>query len=339
MRLAATKTEVSVLDRASHCGVCVAGPTAVGKSDVALVLAECLGGEIVSVDSMQVYVGLDIGTAKPSVKERQRVRHHLIDIAALDETYDAAKFVHLAARAVGEICSRGKVPIFCGGTGLYLKGLLAGLGTAPSPNPALRAELEATPLPQLLSELEHSDPLAFRTIDQSNPRRVVRAIEVRRLSGKSFLEQRSGWSSSSAIDGASAWCEAHGQPLFACGLTRKREDLWRRIDERVELMFQRGLVDETRALLDLGLAANRTAMQAIGYRQVVEYLQGQRLLPETIALVKQRTRLFAKRQLTWFRRQLPLHWIHLDPEADAKQVAEQIMIQYIAAAEAAKMTV
>ncbi len=319
------------LDQARHCGVCVAGPTAVGKSDVALALAERLDGEIVSVDSMQVYAGLDIGTAKPSVEQRQRVTHHLIDIAGLDETFDAAKFVRLAMLAVREICSRGKVPIFCGGTGLYLKALLAGLGRAPSPDPALRAELEATPLPELLTELEHSDPLTFQTIDRSNSRRVIRAIEVIRLSGQSFVEQRALWSSTSPT-------QVQGQRLLAYGLTRRREDLWQRIDQRVELMFQRGLVDETRALLALGLTANRTAMQAIGYRQVVEYLQGVRSLQETIALVKQRTRLFAKRQVTWFRHQLSLHWIHLDPDMDAKQVAEQIMIPYVAAAEPAKGT-
>jgi tRNA dimethylallyltransferase len=171
----------------------IVGPTAVGKSAVALALAEKTGGEIISVDSMQVYRGLDIGTAKPTAAERARVPHHLIDVVDLTEPFDAAKFVALAQKAVTEIQSRGHVPILCGGTGLYFKAFLEGLGDAPPANPALRAELEATPLAELSRELEHCDPVAFQTIDQQNPRRVIRAIEVIRLTGKPFSQQRAEW--------------------------------------------------------------------------------------------------------------------------------------------------
>src|SRR5262245_22218552 len=156
----------------------LAGPTAVGKSELALRLAEKLNGEIVSVDSMQVYRGLEIGTAKPSVEDRARVPHHLIDVVDLTESFDAAQFVRLANEAVAGIRARNRLPILCGGTGLYFKAFLQGLGEAPAANPTLRAELEATPLPQLLEELAMSDPASYEQIDRQNKRRVIRAVEV-----------------------------------------------------------------------------------------------------------------------------------------------------------------
>ena len=245
---------------------------------------------------MQVYRGLDIGTAKPSREEQRRVRHHLIDIADLNESFDAARFVALAKAAVTDIQSRAKIPIFCGGTGLYFKAYLEGLGEAPPANPQLRAELESTPLPTLLKELEQNDPVTYEKIDRQNPRRVVRALEVIRLTGRPFSEQRA------------AWKPAPHPNLF--GISRSTSELATRINERVDEMFRQGLVAETEALLKRGLEQNRTAMQAIGYKQVVEHLHGQRSLPETIELVKIRTRQFAKRQLAWFRRQMQLRWLN-----------------------------
>ena len=171
----------------------IAGPTAVGKSEIALALAEKIGGEIISVDSMQVYRGLDLGTAKPSPAERARVPHHLVDVCDLHAAFDAAQFIRRAQTAVLEIQSRNKIPIFCGGTGLYFRAFLEGLGDAPAGDATLRAELEAAPLENLLAELRERDPAAFATIDQKNPRRVVRAVEVIRLTGKKFSEQRADW--------------------------------------------------------------------------------------------------------------------------------------------------
>src|SRR5882724_4691639 len=175
--------------------VFIAGPTAVGKSEIALLLAEKVGGEIISVDSMQVYRGLDIGTAKPSALERKGIPHHLIDICELTENFDAAQFIRLAQKAVEEIQSRNKIPIFCGGTGLYFKAFLSGLGEVPANNPGLRAELEAAPFESLLRELRERDPAAYAQIDKQNPRRIIRAVEVIRLTGKKFSEQRAGWKS------------------------------------------------------------------------------------------------------------------------------------------------
>ncbi|HUC85124.1 MAG TPA: tRNA (adenosine(37)-N6)-dimethylallyltransferase MiaA [Candidatus Acidoferrales bacterium] len=288
----------------------MAGPTAVGKSALALALAEKIGGEIIAVDSMQVYRGLDIGTAKPTAEERARVPHHLVDICDLSDWFDAAQFVRRARLALSEIQARGRTPVFCGGTGLYFAAWLNGLGEAPPADHALRAELAATPLDQLLAELQVRDPAAFETIDRRNPRRVIRAVEVIRLTGRPFSGQRAAWDSASRI--------ADGAARFFC-FTRGHDDLRRRIDARVDDMFARGLVEETRRLLNCGLAANQNAMQALGYRQVVEYLRGKRDLPQTVALVKTRTRHFAKRQLTWFRRQARGRWIELRPDESVEQ--------------------
>jgi tRNA dimethylallyltransferase len=292
----------------------IAGPTAVGKSEIALRLAEQLGGEIISADSMQVYRGLDIGTAKPSPGERARVPHHLIDICDLKENFDAAQFIRLAQKAVEEIQSRGHVPVFCGGTGLYFKAYLNGLGEAPATNPELRAELEAASFETLLRELCERDPAAYAQIDKQNPRRVIRAVEVIRLTGKKFSEQRAEWKAQRAVP---------AKTIFYC-FTRQPADLHARINARVDAMFARGLVDETRELLQRGLEQNKTAMQAIGYRQVVEHLRGERPLAETIELVKNRTRQFAKRQLTWFRRQLDPEWIELKPDESLEKYARKI---------------
>ena len=294
--------------------VFIAGSTATGKSAVALALAEKIGGEIISVDSMQVYRGLDLGTAKPTADERKKIPHHLIDVCDLSAAFDAAQFVRHAQAAAAEIISRGRTPIFCGGTGLYFKAYLEGLGEAPATNTVLRAELEAAPLATLLDELRARDPECWEKIDRQNPRRVIRAVEVIRLTGKKFSEQRAEWQS-----------KAQGpksKVIFA--FTRPAEDLHPRINRRVDEMFFHGLVDETRELLKHGLAENKFALQAIGYRQVVEHLRGERNLAETVELVKIKTRQFAKRQLTWFRRHGNCEWLELAPGANAAAVAEKI---------------
>lgn len=296
--------------------IALVGPTAVGKSEVGLLLAERLGGEIVTVDSMQVYRGLDLGTAKPGAGERSRVPHHLIDVADLNEPFDAAKFVRLASEAIRDIQSRGRIPILCGGTGFYFKALRDGLGDSPEGNTGLRAELEAIPLAELLQELAERDPVTFGRIDRSNARRVIRAVEVIRLTGRRFSEMQS------RPDSAPPVASVRRDPIF--GLMRSSEDLRTRIEARVDAMFERGLVSETRRLLDCGLASNPTAMQALGYRQVVGHLRGERSLQDTIALVKQRTWQFARRQMTWFRRQLPVTWIQWEAGCPAEAIVDRV---------------
>lgn len=294
--------------------VLIAGPTASGKSDVAVALAELISGEVVSVDSMQVYRRLDVGTAKPTREMQGRVRHHLIDVVGLADSFDAARFVRMAGEAVSAIQARGRVPILCGGTGLYFNAWLGGLGEAPAPDPVLRAELEALPTAELLDELARRDWQTFDEIDVNNRRRVVRAVEVIRLTGKPFSVQRAAWPERApAVAGRSF------------GLERSREELVRRIEGRVERMFSEGLVEETRCLLRDGLADNRTAAQAIGYRQVMEHLAGERGLRETVEVVKARTRQYAKRQLTWFRQQLDLEWIQVEAGTGAEEVAMEVL--------------
>ena len=308
--------------------ILIAGPTAVGKSEVALQLAERLGGEIIVADSMQVYRGLDIGTAKPTAAERARVPHHLVDVCNLTESFDVAQFARLAKQAVIEIQGRGRVPILCGGTGLYFKALLEGVGAEPPADPVLRGELERLPLETLLVELSERDPVTFERIDRRNPRRVIRAVEVIRLTGKPFSEQRAAWRSPK--DG-----QGQAQPWFI-GFKRSNSDLQARINVRVEEMFRNGLVAETEWLLLGGLAENQTARQAIGYRQVIEFLErGNRssaALAETIELVKIRTRQYAKRQLTWFRRHGNPMWIELQPGEALGAVAERLGREFQAAA-------
>lgn len=286
------------------------GPTASGKSRVGHLLAEGLGGEIISVDSMQVYRGLDIGTAKPSPEERAHVPHHLVDILDLSESFDAAQFAARAQMAAADILKRGRVPIFCGGTGLYFNALLDGLGKSPDSNPVMRAELEQCPLEELLLELLARDPETYERIDRKNPRRVIRAVEVLRLTGQIVTPQRARWET-----------EPEASPVFFAGLERDPEDLKRRIDLRVDEMFALGLEAETRRLLGLGLEANRSAMQAIGYHQVVDYLRGGLSHEDTIALIKQRTRKYAKRQMTWFRRQARVQWFPVGPEESLEKIA------------------
>ena len=306
--------------------VLLAGPTAVGKSAIALHVAKALNGEIISVDSMQVYRGMDVGTAKPSPAERAAVPHHLIDVVGLEESFDASRFVAFAEAAVADIQHRGRVPILCGGTGLYFKAFLEGLGEAPASDSAVRKEIEATPVAELLRELAARDPQAYERIDRNNPRRVIRAVEVVRLTGKPFFSQRAAWSQSSPIPHPASRIPhpASRIPHPASrmfGLSRSPDDLRQRIDARIDAMFALGWVAETQRLLEHGLAENRTAMQALGYRQILEYLRGERSLEEAVRVVKSRTRLYAKRQMTWFRGKLQLKWLHLERDTNPETVA------------------
>jgi tRNA dimethylallyltransferase len=298
---------------------CLAGPTASGKSAVAVALALRLNAEIVSVDSMQVYRELDLGTAKPDAVVRAQVPHHLVDVIGLDETFDAARFVELAERVVGEIRGRARQPLLCGGTGLYFKAFLKGLSAAPAAAPLVRAALEALSTDELLAELAARDPVTMAAIDQKNRRRLVRALEVCRLTGRPYSSLRTAWSAPAADAGAAE--SGNGPRIFA--LRRAPGDLRQRIDLRVDDMFARGLVEETRRLLDK-LEKNPTAAQALGYRQVIKHLCGEQSLAATMEEVKTRTWQYARRQSTWFRRQHVVEWIECGADDTAEQIAEMI---------------
>tara|TARA_Y100000739_G_scaffold70951_1_gene59762 strand:+ start:739 stop:1647 length:909 start_codon:yes stop_codon:yes gene_type:complete len=268
------------------------GATASGKSALAMHLAKRLGGEIISVDSMQVYCGLNIGTAKPSAEEQAEVPHHLIDVAQLSEAFDAAQFVRLAKSASESISSRGRIPIFCGGTGLYFRALMEGLGNSPPSDELLRDELSLLPFESLVAELKIKDPKAAKQIDLKNPRRVLRAVEVIRLTGRPYSEQRIGWDK----------LKRAPENLFC--INREVDVLNQRIHKRVDEMFSLGLIEETQILIKQGLRDNRNACQALGYRQVLDLLDGELSLESVVDKIKIKTRQFAKRQRSWFRNQM-----------------------------------
>ncbi|OHE81473.1 MAG: tRNA (adenosine(37)-N6)-dimethylallyltransferase MiaA, partial [Verrucomicrobia bacterium GWF2_62_7] len=263
-------------DGTHHAPFFLIGPTAVGKTAVALEFARRLDAEIVSADSMQVYRGMDIGTAKPDAAERATVAHHMIDVVEVTEQFDVARYVALANASIADIQRRGKTPFIVGGTGLYLRALTEGLSKAPDADPTLRAGLEAMGRERVLEELRYVDSEAAERIGPHNFRRLVRALEICRLTGRKSSDLRREWDRSRL-------------PLMH-GLERDRADLYARCDARVEAMFRAGLVDEVRSLLPRGLAKNTTARQALGYKEVITHLGGEATLEETIALVRTRTR-------------------------------------------------
>ena len=291
----------------------ITGATASGKSALAMRLANTLGGEIISVDSMQVYCGLNIGTAKPSAQEQNEIQHHLIDVAQLSEAFDAAQFVSLAQQALKLIWKRGRVPIFCGGTGLYFRALIEGLGESPPGDESLRDELAQMPIESLVTELSIKDPEAAKQVDLKNPRRVLRAIEVIRLTGRPYSEQRIGWNN---VDKAP-------QNLFC--ISRDVDVLNQRIHKRVDEMFNQGLVEETQTLIKKGLRNNRNACQALGYRQVLDLLDGKLDLENVVHQVKTKTRQFAKRQRSWFRNQMKCKFLEWPDEENLNSFSEQLL--------------
>ena len=286
----------------------IAGATATGKSAAALEVAKKTGGQIISVDSMQVYEKMDIGTAKPTAEQRAQIPHHLIDCTTISEGFDVARFVRETENKQKNI----KQPILCGGTGLYFQAWLEGLGEAPAGDPKVRKELEEMSTQSLLKELEEEDPATYKSIDQDNPRRVVRAVEVIRITGKPFSEQKAKWTNRA--------------PRNFFLLERTSQDLRRRIEARVETMFERGLVEETCSLRS-ELEASPIAQQALGYRQVISHLKGELGLPETVSLVKSRTWQFARRQKTWFKKLNQTTVVQVLENEGPEEIAQQIIKQ------------
>ena len=294
--------------------VFLVGPTAVGKSEVALLLAMEMNAEIVSADSVQVYRGMDIGTAKPTKEERSRAPHHLIDVVNVCQPFNVAEYRQLATTAIAQIQQKSHLPLVVGGSGLYLRALSEGLFEGPGADERIRAELETQPAEVLFERLRKVDPISAKKIGVENKRRLVRSLEVFEITGKPMSAQQREWDSDST-SGLTMIC-----------LERDRADLYARIERRVEWMFEHGLVGETEQLLAQGLAENPTARVAAGYREVIEMLQGVRSLEETKARVKTRTRQLAKRQLTWFRHQARLRLVRVaeSPEQTRERVREQI---------------
>jgi len=295
--------------------VAIVGPTAVGKTALSLALADMLPAEIVSADSRQIYRYLDIGTAKPTFEERQRITHHLLDVVDPDEVLTLAQYQKLAYTAIESAQRRAKVPFLVGGTGLYVKAVLDGLNIPRvEPDPALReqlyAEAEAKGCEAVHARLRELDQVAAERIDARNVRRVVRALEVCYQLGQPI----------SSVQNATP----PPYRILRIGLTMPRPLLYRRIDERVERMLDAGLVDEVRSLVERGFGLDLPAMSGLGYRQIGTYLRGEATLEEAVALIKRQTRRLVRQQANWFHRDDPrVTWF------DASELAFSAVLAHI----------
>lgn len=285
----------------------IVGATASGKSGFAVKAAAALGGEVVSADSMQIYKYMDIGTAKVTVEEMRGIPHHLIDILEPDDDCNVARFVALAEAAVEDIASRGKIPVICGGTGLYIDSLLKGAAFEDDScdeqyRSYLKSVAEEKGNGYLHSMLAGVDPAAAENIHYNNVKRVIRAMEFYHVTGKSITVQRENTVN-------------HKYNTFIIGMHRDRELLYRNIDLRVDKMVEQGLFDEVEGLIKKGYSSDCNSMQAIGYREVIWYFKGKCTKDEAIRLIKRNSRRYAKRQITWFGANDAVHWINPDDKA------------------------
>ena len=293
--------------------LCLAGPTASGKTALAVELAKDLNGEVVSCDSMQVYRRMDIGTAKPSREEMQGIPHHMIDVAEPDEDFSVSRYCAMAAPIVDDIVARGKTAIIAGGTGLYMDSLIRGNDFAPFPSTGVRERLEAEAdevgLPAMLARLREIDPdTADRVFDR---KRILRALEVYLETGETITEHNR----------KTRLIPPKYTPLWLGLDFADRGELYRRIDKRVDIMLEMGLMEEIRSLLDSGIPEKCTAMQAIGYKEFVNALEGREPLSQATEEVEKASRHYAKRQLTWFRRNPAVHWLVRNGDDDREILA------------------
>jgi len=281
--------------------IVILGPTASGKSELAVKLAKQFNGEIINADSRQVYQGTDIGTAKLTKKQMAGIPHYLIDIVNPNQEFTLAQYKKLAVKTIRDIQKRGRLPFLVGGTGLYIQAVVDNLQIPQvKPNKKIRDKLEKLGNQQLFNRLKKLDALTAKTIDQNNKRRLIRALEVCLLTKKSFSEQRK-----------------KGQPIFnvlEIGLKLNKETLNKKIDQRVEKMIQAGLIEEVEKLIQ-NYSPHWPALSGIGYQETIQYLQGKTSLEKTEELIKQRTCQYTRRQMTWFKRDKRIIWVKSYPEA------------------------
>ncbi len=304
--------------------ICIAGPTASGKTALAVELAKEFHGEVVSCDSMQIYRRMDIGTAKPTAEEMQGIPHHMLDVCEPDEAFSVSRYCELASPIVDDILARGKTAIIAGGTGLYMDALIRGNTFADFPatghRERLEARLAAEGLEPLLQELNTVDPeSAERSLN--NPRRILRALEVYYETGETITAHNLR---TQAIP--PRYC-----PLWLGLDYEPRAALYDRINRRVGIMLEQGLIGEIQDLLNSGIPAKCTAMQAIGYKEFIAALEGFGTIDEAADLVRQSSRRYAKRQLTWFRRNSAMHWLTRYPGEEAEEIlrrARQVILKY-----------
>jgi len=297
----------------------ILGPTAAGKTAVAIHAAKELGGEIISADARQIYRYMDIGTAKPNRKELERVCHHFIDLLTPDQNFNAGEFQKLGRRVIEQIFQRGNVPVVAGGSGLYLRALIDGFFEGPPADSAVREflsrRLEQESPAALLKELRAVDPEAAAKMLPGNTRRIIRALEVYALTGARISElQREKMPERLAA--------------FMVGLNWERKSLYKRIESRVDGMIREGLIDEVRGLLKRGYSRNLNSLQTVGYAEVIAHLNGEITREKMVELIKQNSRRYAKRQLTWFRKEERIEWYSVHHEEELQEIAGRICRRY-----------
>lgn len=300
--------------------VVIAGPTASGKTELSLALAERLNGEIVSADSMQIYRGMDIGTAKPTIGERRGIPHHMLDVAEPGDDWSVSRYEQQASNCVDDILRRGRLPILCGGTGLYINAVISGAGfQASGADSGVRAALEkqwdAQGADAMCARLRAVDPESAARLHPNDRRRIIRALEVYELTGETISEHNR---------------RTHERPprydAVMLGLkTDPRDVLYQRIDRRVGKMVEQGLIEEVRSLWQRGVLKG-TAAQAIGYKELIDYFESRKTLDEALRAIQQKSRNYAKRQLTWFQADDRIHWIVYNTVEAADQVTEKATI-------------
>ena len=302
--------------------ICIAGPTASGKTALAVALAQELGGEVVSCDSMQVYRKMDIGTAKPTVEEMAGIPHHMLSVADPEEDFSVSRYCKMATPIVEDIISRGKTAIIAGGTGLYMDALIRGNDFAPYPSTGRRQELEQLAAKEgveaVLCQLRRVDPESAQRLHPSDQKRIIRAMEVYLETGQTITQHNQ---MTQAIP-------PKFHPVWFALDDKNRQTLYDRIDRRVLLMLEQGLIQEIQALLGSGVPEKATSMQAIGYKEFVDAIQGRCSVEAAAAQVQQSSRRYAKRQLTWFRRNQAIHWLTRDENESTGEIlsrARQIL--------------
>ena len=298
--------------------VILTGPTAVGKTALSIMLAKAIGGQIISADSMQVYRYMDIGTAKIKPEETEGVPHHLIDVLNPTEDFNVTAFQTMAKQAINEIYSRGRIPIVAGGTGFYIQSLLYDVSFEETEVSSYREELtayyEAYGAHALHEELKKVDPVSYEEIHENNVKRVIRALEFYHDTGYPISEHNKAQRQKES---------PYNFEYFV--LNDDREALYRRIEERIDAMIEMGLIEEVQGLLDYGCQPDMVSMQGLGYKEIISYLNGQCSLEEAVYILKRDTRHFAKRQLTWFRREKEVTWIDRTSFSSEEEMLEYML--------------
>ena len=297
--------------------ICIAGPTASGKTALSIALSKLYDGEVVSCDSMQIYKGMDIGTAKPTKEEMDGIVHHMLDVAEPTEDFTVSRYCELADPIVKDIISRGKTAIIAGGTGLYMDALIRGNHFAPCPSTGMREKLEAQAdregMEAMLALLASVDPAAAAKLHLADRKRILRALEVYYETGETIT----------AHNEKTKQLPPRYNPIWFALEDENRQDLYDRIDRRVDIMLQAGLIEEIQGLLRAGIPEKCTAMQAIGYKEFIAALNGQCSIEDAAVQVKQSSRHYAKRQLTWFRRNPDIHWLRRATGAGTEEIVAQ----------------